>query len=281
MAAIYNPAAMLSNDQRLQSLNAAATLGVMRRSLGSAGYSSIVWGMIWLAIAGLRYSNVGVDVTVMIFGLFSVALIIEGIYVLRSRSRRALTCEAVTLGVLAIWNLSAFAYTAYMASSSHHTGRWPNPLFGIIMGFNAWQTWRSRSVYSELEKNCTESDLQTVDALISGAVKADAETTPELIALKQTGIAVTDPQWRLWLTPDYLYLINVHTLFSRKRPVSAAVVPRASVSVQVIGEKWIGSGQKIKLVIDGEASEQTFEISRPMLEKFSLATGLMLTPNAI
>jgi hypothetical protein len=261
---------MVDNHERLTSLNSAAGLCVLRRSLSSSGTASIIWALIWFCIAGIRVAGHDVNTSVVLFAGFAIALLGEGIYVLRSRSRSALTAEAVTLALLAALNLYGFGYSLY----AHSTGRPPNPLFGLIMAFNAWQTWTARNAYTAFSESTTEADIEQVKSVIKMALSADCKMNPNVVQLKQRGMSVKDPQWRIWIDSGLIYLINVHSFFRWTSPAKVVVCNLSSLSLEVKGEKWLGKSQKLKLIFDGVAADNSYEISPEMLEKLGAITGV-------
>lgn len=260
----------MNGNPRLTSLNSAAGLYILRRSFGSAGTSSILWALVWFGIAAVRFSHDGLDGVVLGFGLVAVALLAEGIYVLRSWSRSALTCEAVTLALLAALDLSAFVLHVNSKGSS---GRPPNPLIGMFMGFNAWKTWSARKAFTSFSESTTEADLEHVESVIKATLSSDPKTASNLVQLKRTGLS-NYPNWRIWFDPEFAYLINLRTFFGRTRPLNATVCERSSLRFEVTGEKWLGNARKLKLTADGDTTAVTYEISPEMLEKLSNATGI-------
>jgi hypothetical protein len=266
---------MPDNRERLTSLNSAAGLYVLCRSLGSHGTASIVWALICFAIAGLLLANAGANIAALVFCAIAAALLAEGIYVLRSRSRAALTCQAVTLAFLAAWDLAAFGYSLHLHSTGTAHGHPPNPLLGLIIAYNAWKAWSARTEFTKLSDSSTEADVERAEFVIKRALSSSPKTTPNMVQLKQIGLSVRDPQWRIWFDPDFAYLIQIHTFFSSKlRPVTATVCNRNSLSFEVTGETWIGNSQKLKLIVDGIATHAAYEMSPEMLEKLSMMTGM-------
>jgi len=267
--------AMPDNKERLTSLNSAAGLYVLRRSLGSHGTASIVWALVCFAIAGLLLAKAGANVAALVFGAIAFALLAEGIYVLRSRSRAALTCQAVTLAFLAAWDLAAFAYSLHLHSTGAAHGHPPNPLLGLILAYNAWKTWTARTEFTNFSESSTEADVGLAESVIKLALSSNPKTTPNMVQLKQTGLSVTNPQWRIWFDPDFAYIIQIHTFFSSKlRPVVVTVCNRNRLSFELTGEAWIGNSQKLKLMTGGIATDAAYEISPEMLEKLSMMTGM-------
>src|SRR5512140_2049317 len=128
----------MNTPQQLEALNHAGSLEVMRRNLGSAGTASIVWGCIWIALFGLAMVATPSLINALYLAM-GVALVVEGIYVRRSPSASALKAEAGTLALLGILSLSRFTMNAVAASQGHTTGYRGNPIFALIMLYNAYQ----------------------------------------------------------------------------------------------------------------------------------------------
>ncbi len=265
---------MADNRERLTSLNSAAGLCVLRRSLGSAGTTGIVLALILFGIAGLWFANVGVNGAVIVLGVVAAALLAGGIYVLRTRSRTALACETATLAVLATWDLGRFGYSLHLHSTGAARGHLPNPLIGLLIAYSAWKTWSSRREFTRFAESSTEADGEHVESVIATALSSSPNATPNMVQLKQAGLSVKNPQWRIWFDPEFAYLINLRVFFGRTRPIAVTVCDRSSLSFEVTGETWLGNARKLKLIVDGDAAAAAYEISPEMLEKMSRMTGV-------
>ncbi len=151
------------------------------------------------------------------------------------------------------------------------------------MAFNAWQTWTARNNFNALTDSSTPKAIGQVETVVQMAIDSDTMTQPNLIPLKQTGLSVQDSQWRVLFDDQYAYLINLHSLFGRrKRPVKIVVLERRTLSFEITGEKWIGKAQKLKLVINGEPADSNYEASPEALDKLRLIApaGTILAANA-
>ena len=261
---------METTDPKLASYQASSAILIMRRSLRSTGWWSIFWGGFWLfilAMAVLPGGWAGVDVlTYLWLGLGGLLLVFEGIYVMRTFSPKALLAEAATLAILGALNLVRFGE---MVSSGR--GR-ANPIYGIVMLYNAFTTWKARKTVDELMAKTNEQDLGYMTETIDHAITEDPKNSPDLIEFKAAGIVKENPEWRMKVNNGIAFLVNLRTVFGKgKRPIEILIVPVRSLQFDITGETWIGSKTKCRLTIDGQPTKKTFEIERSMLGKVQMS----------
>lgn len=117
-----------------------------------------------------------------------------------------------------------------------------------------------------------ELDLAFMKQLIGEMMKANPKDSPDLVAMKQSGMVVSNPEWRLKVVDGTAYLVNLNpgVFGTAKRAVSIDIVPAKSLQLDVSGETWIGSKVKCSLVIDGQVADKKFEIERSMLDKLQM-----------
>lgn len=258
----------MENQDRLASYTALGSILIMRRSLKSAGWWSIFWGCLWIGILLLEVgAGTASWINYVWFGLGGTLLLAEGVFVIRKFSPLALKAEAVTLAVFGTLNLYSFAMLA--AGKGH--GR-ANPLFGLVMLYNAFSTWKASTTVDQLMSKSNEQDLAFMTQLIDGMVTGNPKNSPDLIVLKQTGMTVSKPDWRMKVLDGNAFLVNINSgvFGAGKTALSVDVIPARSVQLDISGETWIGNKSKCRLTIDGKPTDKKFEIERSMLERMQM-----------
>jgi hypothetical protein len=267
---------MSEQPDRLTSLRSAAALYLSRRSLKTAGVWTVFLGVLWLIVAvlGLRASHTSVLVRIFLFG--ALVLLAEGIYVLFSLSRLALLLETLTLASLAAVDLISFA----IAVSAPHAkgGRPPNPVDALIFGYAAMKMWKLYRNFNRLREQTTDADIEHVADQIKAALAASPDSALNLVPLKRTGLTLKNLQWRLWGDGDYAYLIGAQrVLFKASRPTRVSIYLRSRLSFDTVGESWIGSSRKVRILVDGVPLSAEFELASGMPERLASLTGSILS----
>lgn len=271
---------MDSTDQKLASYTSSSAILIMRRSLRASGWWSIFWGCFWLIILLIEIGAKGAGnihlVTYLWLGLGGFLLLAEGIFVMRTFNSTALMAEALTLGILGALNLLSFV----QAMTSHGGGR-ANPLYGAIMLYNGFMTWKARNAVAELMSKTTEQDLEFVTRTVEHAATDDPNNSPDIVEFKTSGIVKENPEWRMKVVDGIAFLVNLRSVFGKgKRPIQILVMPVRSVQFDITGETWIGSKTKCRLTINGQPTDKKFEIERNMLEKVQMC-GATASASAI
>jgi hypothetical protein len=261
---------MDQNTGKISSYAAASAVIIMRRRLRSSGWWSIFWGAFWLLILSMEVlGNDASSISLLTYlwlGLGGALLLGEGIYVMRTFSPKALMAEAATLAALGAMNLLRFA----MVISGKESGR-ANPVYGVIMLYNAFTTWKARTDLDELMAKTNDQDLAYVTQQIESAMRDDPRNSPGLIELKASGLVKEHPDWRMKVAEGTAFLINYAAVFGRgKRPIQIITAPVRSIQFDITGETWIGSKSKCRLTIDGQPTDKKFEIELSMLEKVQM-----------
>lgn len=258
----------MESHDHLASYSASAAILIMRRSLRSAGWWSIFWGCLWLGVLLLEISaGTATWVNYLWFGLGGALLLVEGIFVIRSFSSLALKAEAITLALFGVLNLYYFG----MAVTGKSKGR-ANPLFGVIMLVNAYTTWKASATVDELMSKTNEIDLAFMTQLVDGIMNAKPKDSPDLILLKQSGMVVSNPEWRMKVVDGNAFLVNMNpgVFGTGKRAISVDIIPARSLQFDINGETWISNKAKCRLTIDGQPTDKRFEIERGMLDKVQM-----------
>jgi len=257
----------MDNKDRLDSYAASGAILIMRRSLRSAGRWSVFWGCLWVGIFLLTLrSKEATWISYVWFGLGGVLLLAEGVFVIRTFSSWALKAEATTLAAFGGLNLY---YFGMLAAGKSHTRA--NPLFGLIMLVNAYNTWKSSTVVDQLMTKTNDSDLAFMSQLVDDLVKGNPRDLPDLIVLKQTGMTTSNPDWRMKIVDGTAFLANISQVFgTNKRALSVEVIPVRRMQIDISGETWIGNKSKCRLIINGEPSDKKFEIEKTMLERVQM-----------
>jgi hypothetical protein len=263
--------AMDQNAGRLPSYAASSAVLIMRRSLKSSGWWSIFWGGFWLFILSMEVVGNGAAsiglLTYLWLGLGGLLLVGEGIFVMRTFSPKALMAEAATLAALGAMNLLRFA----MLVSGKGGGR-ANPLYGLVMLYNAFTTWKARTALDELMAKTNEQDLAYVTEQIERTMSGEPKNSPDLIEFKASGLVKEHPDWRMKVVDGVAFLVNYAAVFGRgKRPIQIITAPVRSIQFDITGETWIGSKSKCRLTLDGKPTDMKFEIERTMLEKVQMS----------
>ncbi len=213
----------METQDRRASYSASAAILIMRRSLRSAGWWSIFWGLLWLGILLVEISaDKATWLNYIWFGLGGALLLAEGIFVIRSFSSLALKAEAITLAIFGGLNLYYFG----MLAAGKSKGR-ANPIFGLIMLYNAYATWQASATVDELMSKTNHSDLEFMTQLVDAMMKEKPKDSPDLIALKQSGMVVSNPEWRMRIVDGEAFLVNFNpgVFGTGKRPLSVDVIP--------------------------------------------------------
>jgi len=261
---------MNSTDQFI-ALNHAGALHLLRRNLGSAGLSSIIWGIVWTVLFGLALPVAPTPLNVAYF-LIGLALIAEGVYVRQKPSASAIRVEAVTLGALGLLGIFRFATALVATSQGQHKSIIGNPLFALIMIFNAYQSWAAQKVYTEAEQGTNPEAVATISRILEESKVKDASSSPNLIELKSRALITENPIWRILFENGVAYMTNWKP--GTKKVVSIAVVPQSTLMLQVESERWIGKNVNIRFLAGGALLGQKYEITPAMLERSQLFLGM-------
>jgi hypothetical protein len=261
----------MNTPQKLEALNHAGALEVLRRNLGSAGTASIVWGCIWVLLFGLAMTATP-SLLSAIYLAMGVALVVEGIYVRRSPSANALKAEAVTLATLGILSLSRFTINAMAASQGQTSGYRRNPILGLIMLYNAYQSWTAQKVYKAAEEATTPEARETVARILESSKLKTATTNPNLIEFKSRKMINENPLWRILFDDGTAYITNWKS--GAKKLVSFQAIQQSALMLQVDGERWIGKNVNVRLTANGISFDQKFEVSPEMLDRAQLFVGM-------
>jgi hypothetical protein len=261
----------MNTPQQLETLNHAGALEVLRGNLGSAGSASILWGCIWIVLFGLAMTGAP-SLIGAVYLAMGVALVVEGIYVRRSPSANALKAEAVTLAALGVLSLARFTMNTMAASQSHTTGYRGNPLFGLIMLYNAYQSWAAEKVYRAAEESTTPEARATVARILENSKLKTVMTNPNLLEFKSRKMINDNPLWRILFDDGTAYISNWKS--GAKKLVSFQAVPQSALMLQVDGERWIGKNVNVRLTANGVPFDQKFEVSPEMLDRAQLFVGM-------
>jgi len=232
-----------------------------------------------MSLAIIRRQTVGVAA---VFGGFALLLMVEGLYVLQTRSRGALLVEAVTLGTLAALNLFSFAWAIHEVSHAGAVhGRPANPLVGLLMAWTAWKSWKARTVFTDLQAKTNPADEQLLNGLIDETLAANPQETPSVVALKVKGFTLSDSsEWRIRYADGMVLVVNFKSFFGKKRPIAIEVVLPASLRFELEGETWIGGKRVVSAIIDGQAGKK-FEVTSEMFERLQQHGSATLAATAI
>ena len=267
---------MPETTDRLSSLNSAAAICVLRRTLKKTDSWSLFVGIIWLILAAVLYSSTQSTMLAVVFTVGAAIFLAEGIYVIRSCSRLALLLETISFTALALLNLGSFA--AFLMAPQHHNGRPPNPVVGIALLYGAVKMGKSYRDYHRLHEQTNEADIEHVSGLLKEALEARPETTLNLVPLKRSGLTMRNLQWRLWMDGEYIYMIGAERVFFKaNQPSEVTVYRRSQLAVESLGESWIGSASKIRLLLDGVPLPGNFELAAGMSERMASLTGGVLS----
>ena len=249
---------MATSAERLERMNVALTLCAMQRQVRSRAKATIGWGVFCLVIGGALVAAqnwLGVAVN----GGFGLLLAGAGVYELRSSDPKVMKVSAMTLGLVAAWNLGIFALA--MALQNPHLGG--APLAGVFQAVGAYNIWKQFAVYNELHR---KADAATVVEMKQRLEEMKAARDAIEFRVRPT---LKDEQlWRVRLVDDLALMARgTGGVFGIGGDIAEAVwVRRSDLRVETQGEKWLGKAVKATLHIGPQKVEKV-EILPEMLER--------------
>ena len=233
-----------SATSRLDRLNIAAALLDFDQSLKRSAWGSLGWGIfslaagIWLVLNN-RFGWINVA-----FGLL---LMLEGLYEMRVREPKVIQVAAATLGILALWNLSALllAIAGFRVAGAH-----PLVAFGQLLG--AWMTYKSYADYAALLAESDPGMNEELKMLIHQLKNADPANDPDVVEFISSRFSDSEIRWRVRSMPGSLFFMGNEMFFGRRRSKATCLfVPPADVKIEITGEKTFGNKQKAVVTAAG------------------------------
>ena len=206
---------MRTSDERFRKLQTAASLMNFEYGLKASGKTSIYWGIftLFFGVLGLSSPFVGMVASIkanILIGavnfLLGAFLIAAGIYQRRSRRPRVFRISAVTLGLLAAWNLGGFILSLLFDVTVGH------PLVaGLAHSYGAYKAWRSYGEYVVLLKSTDPAALEET----RNRTRELAVGDPNAIKFRRM-MTRHDPYWRLKFVDDLVFLVRMGAIFARE-----------------------------------------------------------------
>jgi len=231
---------MPTSEERLAKLNVATMLCMFEKGQQSSAKSSLWWGAICIGI-GLLVLRAGSEVGAAVNLGFGVLLIATGLYQMKVRLPRAVQVSAVTLAVLAFWNLGTLALFA-ISKGAYGGG---HGLFaGLAQAFGAFSTWQSHLVYKNLQEQADPSYVVEVQPYLESL---EALASGDMLEFKRVRHLETEQIWRVRFIDDLALLGRRDAANVTKKPKlqEAVWVRRSDLRVEQTGETWIGHDVKV------------------------------------
>jgi hypothetical protein len=249
---------MATSEERLQQMNVALVLCAMQVQVRSRAKGTIGWGAFCLVIgaaqvAARNWLGVGVN------GGFGVLLAGSGVYELRSSNPKVMKASAVTLGLVAAWNLGIFAL-GLAVKSPHLVGA---PVAGVIQAVGAYNLWTQYAVYDELYRKAEPATVEEMKQRLE-----EMKTARDAIEFQVRPTLGEEQSWRVRFVDDLALMARTTgKVFGMGGNIAEAVwVRRSDLRVETQGEKWLGKGVKATVHI-GEQKMEKVEIQPEMLER--------------
>ncbi|MBI2682231.1 MAG: hypothetical protein HYX26_03290 [Acidobacteriales bacterium] len=255
---------MATDERRLEELQVATLLCTFDRNLRASGKGSMIWGAITIAIglAVLLVSWWG-----LVNLLLGSALFAEGIYERTARNPMVIRISAITLGVLALWNIGGIALAWLTATRALGHALW----LGIAQAIGAYNTWQTFSVYVALRNEAKPAIVEEARRHMDDMVEGDASLHSDIVEFQTKKTFGEEKIFRIKIFSDLLLIGQFESFFDRKRRLESAFwIPRGELQFVPTGEEWMGKKQKGVLHVGAEKIENV-RIKPEMVER--LQTG--------
>lgn len=262
---------MSYDSERIKKLALAAAFCLFDRKLRSSGNSSIIWGLLNLAIGGLAFSlhNNWGAVSVIL----GIALVAAGIYERSVRDPKVIIVSAATLGALALWNLCLIGIAAMGKGELALGGR--TVYWAIAQAWGAFATWKTYSVYKGLRDGSDPLVVEQVRGNIEELNKAKPEQSPDLIEFDvDAGFVQGTKRFRLKPMDD-LYLVADYKVQLRQMHLQeVSFVSRNEVTLTPEGGKRMSKKMRASVQL-GPVLLKKVSITSNMAARINPAAALI------
>lgn len=259
---------MLS-ESRFIALNRAAEFTTFDKSLTSSGRISIFWGAINLVLAAILLAAGNM------FGVVDAALgtllVASGMYEMKVRDPRVIKISALTLGLLAAWNLGGIALT--FATNSRLVFGAHSLWWGIAQAFGAVSTWKSYSAYEALKREADEYLCSRIRESADHLRTCSPKQTVDVIEFKLPAKFGDNETWIRMMPFEDAVLIGEYTSsLNRLKLKGLGCTSADQIQAEAMGEKWMSKKLKAKVRL-GERVIEKVEIGPEMLSRLEALSG--------
>ena len=255
------------DQQRLERMNLSLAVCLFDSSLKSSGKSGIIWGAINLLIGGVQISSGnGYGYVVCGLGLF---LVVTGMYEMKVREAWVVKLSAITLGILAIWNVGGVALAMFSDIRLVLGGK--ALIWGIFQAIGAYNTWQTYAVYKTLLEHSDAMTLEEVKRILKEAEKIKPKENSEIIVFQVSPTLGDKHIWRLVPVEDVLLSLQYKKEL-RESLESAAFLEPDQIKIDTQGEKFLSKNLKAKLTI-AETVIEDVTIEPEMLARMEKIVG--------
>jgi len=233
----------------------------LQRGLRRSAWGSCAWGAFTLALGYFSRSHTILDSVWIAIGLF---LLLEGAWVLRASAAdpRVLRLEAAALLLLGLWNTVGLYFEVQSGMK---------PLFGariifvgIVQLVNAYATFRSYPLYTQVYRNLDRAVLHELELKIGDAWKRKSTEDPDVVDFK-----IGDKKCKAKFLPDMVIVFR-----EKGRQISLA--QPAEIQVESKGNKMMSKLLKVAITLDGETLKT--EMKPEVYERWQKSSTNTLAP---
>jgi hypothetical protein len=229
---------------RIKRLETAGQFCLFDKKLRSSGNSSMIWGVLNLAIGGLSlaaHSNWAI-----VSVLLGAALVAAGAYERKVRDPKVIIISAGTLAGLAIWNFTLIGLAASGRVELALGGR--TLYWGIAQAIGAYATWKTYNTYKVLRDESDPATVQQVRGYIDEVIKGKPSERLDLVEFDvNAGFVQGTNRYRLMPVEDLYLAARYKSQLGSLKLEEVMFVPRNSVTLTSQGEKWMS--KKVKASI--------------------------------
>jgi len=262
---------MSSDPERITRLGLAGAFCLFDRKLRSSGNSSIIWGVLNLAIGGFAvaaHNNWGA--VSLILGL---ALVAAGIYERSVRDPKVIVVSAATLAMLALWDFFLIGLAAMGKGELSLGGR--TLYWAIAQAWGAFATWKTYSIYKGLLDGSDPLIVEQVRRNIEELHKAKPEQSLDLVEFDvNAGFVQGTKRFRLKPMDDLYLVAEYKVQLGRMYLQEVSFVPRGELALTPEGSKLMS--KKIRASVQlGPVTLKKVSITSDMAARINPAAALV------
>ena len=231
--------------ERLNDLNVATTALFLERGMRTSAWGSFFWGSLAVLSGFLTFTqSPWIGAANYAFG---VLLIAEGFYEWRNRTPMAVKVAALTLAALAVWN--TFWFILSVKYNRAMGGLMAHPFVTIMQGINAWNAWRSYSVFEHAYQNVKSECLLHVRESIEALRNVKTETALDTVDFEMPETLAETMRWVVRFSPGLALFVGSKKRSFLKTGYAEQVFwcfPE-EIEIEQLGEQWAGKKMKVNV----------------------------------